>query len=91
MDANNKERSSVKDYVNSEYANLDFTSYGIDPDLALYSFDNEDDKFVEPLCFTEAKAKVMSQLNREFDPLEDDNNFGIDVYFRVRERIAEIL
>lgn len=64
--------------------------YGHDPDAPLP--DPEDDQSgVEVATINlELSEDVQSALNQNFNPLLEDNNFGIDVYLQVREFIRRI-
>ena len=58
--------------------------YGDDPDTPLPDPANDDEGVPIPAIATQLTVEELTALQNNFDPLMDDNNYGINCYIQVR-------
>ena len=76
----------IRDVLDAENPNdLDFD--GDDPDVPLSDPDNEVPRVEIPVVDYQLDNEVLLVMEQNFDPLTDDNNYGINIYLQVQEFI----
>ena len=63
--------------------------YGDDPDAPLPDPDNEG--VMLPRVDLNLDEESLAALNDNFDPTQNDGNYGIDIYLQVREYLNRVL
>lgn len=85
----NSPDAGIRDVFDPETPNnLDL--YGDDPDAPPPDPDDEVTGVEIPLVDLQLEDHVVLSMQQNFDPLTDDNNFGINIYLQVREFIHRI-
>ena len=85
----NSPNAGIQDVFDSENPN-DLDLYGDDPDAPAPDPDNEVTGVEIPSVDYQLDNEVLLAMQTNFDPLTEDNNFGIDIYLQVQEFINRI-
>ena len=84
----NSPNAGIRDVIdNSIPADMDM--YGNDPDAPLPDLQDGGGVEIPPVNLQMAD-EANSALHQNFDPLQEDNNYGIDIYLQVREFIVRV-
>ena len=83
----NSPNAGIQDVLDSECPN-DLDLYGDDPDAPAPDPDNEVTGLVIPSLEYQLDNEVLLAMETNFDPLSEDNNFGINTYLQAQEFVT---
>ena len=94
LDQRNRSQIAVESIIEGDWSN-----YGIEPsnDGTYPTIDNagDDDATVElndvHILDNSREREILSIFREKFDPLKDDNNFGVDTYANVKACLSTLL
>lgn len=85
----NSPNAGIQDVFDNAHPN-DLDLYGDDPEAPAPDPDNEVTGVVIPPVEYQLDNEVLSAIQRNFDPLSEDNNLGINIYLQVQDFIIRI-
>ena len=89
VDSNKEKQKGVQMYLESAFNSNEF--FGVDPSPSLGIMPSDSFVEVHDVSLDSDTDAIQTILSREFEPLTNDRNFGIECYHDVKNKIHKTL
>ena len=87
LDCNNENQRAVRDFLRNEH----IPTFGAEGDIHIPDQSDEDHFEVRRIDIGEKQDTILAYLKEKFDPFQEDNNYGINLFVQVKDEVLFLL